>query len=990
MEKEKFNAYKYANEFEELSLEIINITFFEGNNEKNILEKVHTQETRDNGVDGYIRFSIDNSIYTYTVEAKLRTCDTLGINDFASSILHSLINFSTRHFVVTNISYSKDALNVINCLNAQKKGNIDLVDGKRLQDIINKNIDNFSKYSDILMEYILSKSFEQKFQGAGSAIAEEQEQISVIFTHYLEQSQRDILRQYERGERFFIVEGCADTGKTTFIENTMFALSVKYQKNMHIFDMELLSTPRLFMTRIVEVVSGINILALLEYLSKKDTNELLLASSKEIDFLKDLGVAIRILFDPDTISKEEQTFYMNELLYKAVSRNYFNDSNILYFKNVEKVSSKQLSFFAKIIKIFPENRITVFLELLTPFCQKQVRYISLEEWFDKCALFKSSKYENHSPVLIKLKNYTCDEKADLINKYLNMHLSTAFLRYLTKELGDVPGNFHLGLDYVARNKLYTIPLLKNYHSKLHSSNMLFIMFFSDYCNKQKDNGLLTHAVTVAYLLEDFIPEQVISMFSAQYNCDAQANILKSPFFTVECGKIKIVDRQIYNIENLITPIKIKDISKEILTVIENIYVDYYEKIYFSCLLNIYAGNELNECEIKKSIQLLEKRNAVSRIETLLYSIYNFMDNRNYDIKEKLHLLVYYIKFVNKQYLYTTEKVSYFLTQAENLYDELEYSEGYTSEEDEVGLQIDYCEAMYYRQKMSYNYKECQRFVSDILKYEVSFPQFQKQYANAHIWQALIYKEHGFYREEFREYIQTIRKYPYIFNVKKSFLMNASAHYYFKSPQKALLILNDLIETVRKNGDDYKVNMWLYHDWLMLKMYNKEYDLEFLYKMRNYAERYTASNVLTRNFNMEGYFFTVKHDYKKALECFETAVLINKTAGKNKAYFLFLTNLITIKKSMNLSIEEELQEVNSWLKLHTQIIHERLENTKKISTENLFAALTSCIIACSDVIGIGDIVKEQINENLFDFSQITDPLSLIHSLFVLDDKIIILF
>lgn len=298
--------------------------------------------------------------------------------------------------------------------------------------------------------------------------------------------------------------------------------------------------------------------------------------------------------------------------------------------------------------------------------------------------------------------------------------------------------------------------------------------------------------------------------------------------------------------------------------------------------------------------------------------------------------------------------------------------------------------MCYRQKMIYNYEECQRFVRDILKYETSFPQFSRQYVNAHIWQALIHKEHGRYKEEFKEYIQTIRKYPNNFKLRKSFLMNASAYYYLKSPKKALQIMENLLEVIRQNGEDYKTNMWLYHDWIMLKMYNKEYDLDFLYRIREYAERCNASNVLTRNFNMEGYYYSVMCEYEKALECFETAVLISETAGKNKVYFLFLTNLITIKRIMNIEIESELQEVSKWLRSHINIIQERMRNTKKRSTENLFAAIVSCIMACSNAKGIGDIVREQINKNCFDFSETVNLLDYVHPQYVLNGNIFILF
>lgn len=989
MKNDEFDAYKYANEFEILSLEIISIVFFDGDKQKKISEKVHTQETRDNGVDGYIKFKINGSSYTYTVEAKLRTCDTLGLKDFASSVLNSLINFSTRHFVVTNILYSKDAVAAIENLNAQKKGNIDLIDGRRLQDIINKKMNLFSKYPNILVDYIMNRSLKNTIYKSDSTAFTAPLETFTIYTEYLESCKKNIIEQYEKGERFFIVEGCANTGKTTFIENVIHSLCEKYNKVSNVLDMEILSTPRLILSRIIEIVSGINILSLLDFLSKEDTDEILSASSKEISILNDLGTAIKILFDPNAADEDEQVFYLNELLKKAVSTHYFSEANILYFRNLDKSTSKQLFFLLKILKIFPSNGIAVFLELLKPFQQCEVQYIPLNNWFEKSKLFKTSKYGTHVARVISLQNYSSDEKIQLLKKCKEIN-SYSFITELSKELGDVPGNFHLGLKYVLEKKLFSVPLLKNFELNIHSSNMLFEMFFSEFNNNLQDKELIQSAIVIAYLLDDIVPEHTIYMLSKEYNCDARINILNSPFFSLDYNIIKIVDRQIYKITNLIAPSVIKEIGGKILTEIDNIYTDEYEKTYFICYLNVCICNEINEELIKKVIINLKNRNAIARIDKLLDGIYCLMEYKNYSIIDKLKLIVYYINFVNKQYLYNTKTVCSFLTKAEGLYNELEDSFEYNNEEDSVRLQLDYCQAMYYRQKMLYNYDKCQQFVNEILKYENSFPQFEKQYINAHIWQALIYKEHGCYRQEFKEYIETIRKFPNNFKVKKSFLINAAAYYYFRSPEKALAILEDLISTIRENKEDYRNNLWVYHDWIMVKMYNNQYDMEFLYKIRNIAERCNASNVLTRNFNMEGYYYIKQKSYEAAKACFETAVIISETAGKNKVYFLFLTNLISVKKIMNLDIKDELLAVNNWLYEHAELINERLKKTKKRENENLFAALTSCILACKNVKDIGDTIKEQINTTCFDFSKVTNLLECVHPMYWVDDNIFILF
>ena len=82
----KFNAYQYANDFEKLSLEIVKILYKNSLNDAEPIYDDITQETRDYGVDAYLVVNIKERLQTYTIEAKLRTSDTLSLKDFATSI----------------------------------------------------------------------------------------------------------------------------------------------------------------------------------------------------------------------------------------------------------------------------------------------------------------------------------------------------------------------------------------------------------------------------------------------------------------------------------------------------------------------------------------------------------------------------------------------------------------------------------------------------------------------------------------------------------------------------------------------------------------------------------------------------------------------------------------------------------------------------------------------------------------------------------------
>ena len=108
-----FDAYRYAGDFEKLSLQIVKIIYKDSFDDTKLVYSDTTQTTRDYGVDAYLVVSIKERVQTYTIEAKLRTSDTLSLKDFATSILYYLINTSSRHFIVTNVSYSYEAVKYI-------------------------------------------------------------------------------------------------------------------------------------------------------------------------------------------------------------------------------------------------------------------------------------------------------------------------------------------------------------------------------------------------------------------------------------------------------------------------------------------------------------------------------------------------------------------------------------------------------------------------------------------------------------------------------------------------------------------------------------------------------------------------------------------------------------------------------------------------------------------------------------------------------------
>ena len=110
----KFDAKKYWKSFEILAVKVVKIQIKEIVKYEDL--KFYEDEvplTRDHGIDGQLHITLKGNDISITVEDKVISKVTMGIKEFASSIVNYFINLSDIHFVVTNVQFSEDAQNIL-------------------------------------------------------------------------------------------------------------------------------------------------------------------------------------------------------------------------------------------------------------------------------------------------------------------------------------------------------------------------------------------------------------------------------------------------------------------------------------------------------------------------------------------------------------------------------------------------------------------------------------------------------------------------------------------------------------------------------------------------------------------------------------------------------------------------------------------------------------------------------------------------------------
>lgn len=400
----KIDAYKYANDFEELSLDIINLIFESQLNPQNIVLSDTTQQTRDKGVDAYIILKVGTLYYTYTIEAKLRNPSTLSLKDFASSILYCLINSSYKHFVVSNVRFSDEAIHVISHLNRYSNKKVELVDGEKLQQIINEHLEKFSKYPDELIKFIQNQTFNSNVHSVKADPVSIADSL-IVKVNSREKYRQEIEDYIEEGYKLFLITGSFGVGKYTLINEYM--SNVQPNVICQEIDLSIVRTPKLLIWELLKFLFGIELEELFELATDKGNNDAETLSDFQVfpDSNKELLNALKILLDKHVNSYEETIYYMNLLCSNIIEQFFVGSTIVFSIINLHCATQEMINFILDFLNCLIKNGFVILLDLLYPKMQSEIKYLTLEQWYNYIRLLKKFSSKK-APILIPLEDYS--------------------------------------------------------------------------------------------------------------------------------------------------------------------------------------------------------------------------------------------------------------------------------------------------------------------------------------------------------------------------------------------------------------------------------------------------------------------------------------------------------------------------------------------------------------------------------------------------------
>lgn len=946
-EKNIFNAYQYAKQFEELSLEIVKIIYKDTFAHTKPVYGDTTQETRDYGVDAYLVVNIHDSLQTYTIESKLRTSDSLSLRDFATSVLYYLINTSARHFIVTNVTYSYEAIKYIEQSNLKNEKYIELIDGQLLQDTINEKLEQFYDFPTKLIDYILNRNF-ARVPLLSQHITTQPSVRSYIELPYYNSLLENIRIYLHNKYNFFIVTGMSGTGKSTWIEYCLNKLFCDY--TVHKFDITIIQTPRLLVLEILQLLLGFNIEKMISELSKDDNmiDNLIRQFQVFPNNSKQIAESIKLLLSFDDNDTSTYVYSMNILIEHLYTNFLLNTHLVLIIENLHEATKEMIDFTIRAMYCLGKKDILVFWEILTAQNSNQLPHITMEQWNNFIYLLAQKNLsEKNLPYLVTLNGLlegtaygdTENNIKSIIEQYIpNIVFTDNFVQAFIKHFGINIRNIFNALKIIKHENLYSASAICDLH-------MNYPVFIEGQIKKLLDRrnrseNFYQWVFNFAYLLEGKLYFVVLEYLDSAFETNSSSELVNSGLFY---SKSDTLEFQYWSMNQVLKKFLKPSIQKEcatwILNHLEELNLNHITHKYYMAYISYIISPSASINLLNETAQYLYNHKIYRYALVLAQIQYEFYRQAENDLLYYQYL-VQYVSWLrastsNLSFLYRKIK------DAENLSTKLAIQ--YFDNKKYIKTNLKLALTQYYISKSEYNYADCEDKIRYILSYESTLGE-SEIFIIARNYHALIKKEQGLRKEFVLELIENFQTYPNNKDIKVSYYVNLAAMYKFSHENITIKLLRTaqrLTFNPEKGYGNLEVEMSLLH--LMCHKDKSQTMLQHICFIRAAAEQVNSMYILAKTFNLEAYYYIKKNvnDTDTIIQCLKSAIFHSLSNGHTKQFFLFELNLATVLSMCGKEYIEEFNLIFKWFE-NNNIVVKRLKRNPYKYYDHMFSALVSLL------------------------------------------------
>ncbi len=932
-----------------------------------------TQTTRDYGVDAYLVVSIKERVQTYTIEAKLRTSDTLSLKDFATSILYYLINTSSRHFIVTNVSYSYEAVKYIRQSNLRNEKIIELIDGQLLQNVINDHLKQFYGFPLELRNYILNRKFDNASLVAGDITVQQKDQ-NYIELPYYSALLEDVRNHFQSGHNFFVVTGISGTGKSIWIQYCVDKLFEGYVVQK--FDISLIQTPKLFVYEILHLLLGFNI--------EKLFTELSMDNSKVKDLISQFQVfpcdsaqitdAVKFLLISKENESETYVYYMHLLVEHLHKHFLINMHTIAVIENLHEATAEMIEFVIRTMYCLGKKNVIVFWEIPTFRNARQIPHVSVEQWNDFIYLLTSKNVgQGVLPYCISLDGLLENEVygkieenvKDIIGSYIpGIAFTSGFVRVFIKFFGLKIRSIFEALNIIKMNNLYSSAALEVVH--MNSSIIIKEQIIHLMGNESESREFYQFVFNFVNLLDGKLDTAVIQYLDSIFMTDSNMTLIHSGLFYRENSILRFqYQTMIKALKNHLNPGMQKKCAKWLLAHLDELEMNYIDRKYYGILFQYLVSPLDAICKMNETIDVLYH----CKVYRYALSLASIRCEYYRQTEDEVLYYQYFVQYISCLKTSTSDwnVLNTSMKYAESLRSQLAIK--YFNDKRYIQTNLKLALIQYQVSKVNYDYADCEQKIQYILNYEDDFGE-SELFIIAKIYNALIKKEQGFRKEFVLELIDNFQRYPNNLDIKVTYYINLAAMYKFSHRHIAIKLVRtarNLTFDSQKGHGDLEVEVNLLH---LLCQENNETVLEYIRFIRFAAEKINSMYILAKTFNIEAYHYirNLSDNEDSIVRCLRSAVFHSLSNGHTKQTFLFGLNLVTILISCGRDCIEEFNSVFNWYNNNKMVVKRLKQNPYK-HKDHMFTALVS-LFYIAQTIKMADV--EQIILEFFpEFKNMTE-------------------
>lgn len=939
----EFDAKKYWKSFEILAVKIVKIQI-EGILEYEDIE-FHEDSvplTRDHGIDGQLHLVLSGNDISITVEAKLRSKGSLGLKEFASSIVNYFINLSDIHFIVTNVEFSEDAQNILMSIQRKKDKNcLNYIDGALIKQSIKKiNFNDCCHEQKKQLEELVSIFSKQSYSHTVPAQYKNSEKIiQKKFTEntYIlpehKQAEKDISSLLKRNNCFLIIEGDKGIGKSYVIERVL----NRYMDNISIISIDLSSSwsKQTLLIEITKELLQLDFSKLMNLLSESDKEELNRQISERADKQDDYLIALKQILFFDATEKVHYNYLVRTFFTNILNKTKI--SIVLYLYNCSEISMQSSVFFLNFLPSIADRIKTIIEVDNVPFFPVR----------DECANFINSLRQysqgGTTATIYSMSECKKEDILEYIKRNLHVTNSENLADYICYKYGCNLMVLSDVIDFINQNGIKTqteiarMPLIEYGTFSNHLLNQ--------YCQKLSSlhKKAFLWGSAIIELLDGPLNYELLMELENELNIDNIACLfLDTPFFEETINSIvvksitykKILAKQIPFFQKL-------QVMKFLLKQKRHWGLPETQTKYKECCFRLITKNEVDMLEIKQLITILSQQKLMNQKSRLLFLCYQYFDATEPESVDTLTYLICYLESITEKLLYCNNENRVLLEKANNLCQSLMNTIPAINIDIIYELQIKVYLLYYNQQKTLFRFDLAEKYIDKGL--------FLEQYCHdieligRMYWcKGLCLKERGI-KPGFLDFMLTgIRKYPDAMYLKICYLSNYASSNFKNNLDKSYKALTVGIKLAQK-AQFIDLEVWLSNNIIICNLTKKDFSetcLKQIVDVREKADKYELLSDISRAYNNEGIWHFEKGNTGDALECMQHALNIFDESVTDQQKFLFRTNKIVLLWKEKKNIRDDLNILYDWLKANYQVMANKLNKINKIKKENNYAALLS--------------------------------------------------